>query len=349
MLLTPADERLNFIAPQPVNRSLPAVRLERFPAEIARMLAGQIGPLANLRSSTGCGVALATDSPWIELRLERLRHHQPIAQGIALEIRNDDGTWAGADSPDLRERDGDLMVRLHTGLRPGEIQPCIVWLPPLSTCSITGVGLHDAALVDTWATPEPQWLEPKWLAIGDSLTQGFSTQSPLTTWVHRLSRRWNLPAWNLGIGGVMIEPEVFAWALAARRWQLVTIALGSNNGWRDSTVELAADQAQRLVELALAGNHGQIAWCLPPWKPMEDGKGPPEFMGIALDRATGARIARVREALRTRLAQYPTVQVIDDILPHDHRWYPDGLHPSAFGFARYAESVAARLDPRSLT
>lgn len=343
MLILPADERLGCIAPQPVDRTRSALRLDRFPSATARVLAGQIGPLANLRSSTGCGVCLATDSPWLDLHIERLRHHQPIPQGVALEVRQDDGTWLRVDSTDLRECDGDLVVRLPTGARPGEIRPCCLWLPPLSTCAITSVGVHDAAAVEAWQPPAARWL-----AIGDSLTQGFSTQSPTTTWVHRLMRRWDLPAWNLGVGGVMIEPEVFAWALADRRWDLVTIALGSNNGWRESSVEIAADRAAELAELALTGGHGQVVWCLPPWKPMEDGKGPPEFMGIPLDRATGARIARVREALRARLAAYPTLLVLDDLLPQDHRWYPDGLHPSAFGFARYADSIATRFDPRSL-
>ncbi len=343
MLILPTDQLLGFIAPQPVDRTrIPAVRLERFPPETARLLAGQIGPLANLRSSTGCGVTLATDSPWIELKLDRVRHHQPIAQGLALEVQQEDGSWTATDSLDLRERDGDLSVRLNTGLRAGEFRPCCIWLPPLSTCAIAGVLLHDQAQLAAWQPPTARWL-----AIGDSLTQGFSTQSPVTTWVHRLMRRWNLPAWNLGVGGVQIEADVFRWALADRRWQLVTIALGSNNAWRDSSADVAADRAEELAELALSGGHGQVAWCLPPWKPMEDGQGPAEFMGMPLDRATGARIARVRASVRERLARFPTLVVLDDLLPRDHRWYPDGLHPFAFGFARFADSIAARLSPVS--
>ena len=343
MLLAPADPRLSYITPQPVARDRPELRLDRFPATVNQVLAGQIGPLANLRSSTGCGLQFATDSPWVELRLERLRHHQPIQQGVALEVRQDDGSWFASESPDLREREGAVTVRLATGLRPGEVRDCALWLPPISTCAVAGVAVAEGSTIEA-STPD----EPAWLAIGDSLTQGFSTQSPLTTWVHRLSRRWNLPAWNLGIGGVTIEPEVFAWALAARRWRLVTIALGSNNGWRESTVATAADDCARLLDLTLAQQPQQVAWCLPPWKPMEEGKGPPEFMGIPLDRATGARMAQVRDALRTRLAQYPTVAVVDDVLPHDHRWYPDGLHPHAWGFARYAAGVATLLEPRLL-
>ncbi len=343
MRLTPSDARLGFNAPQPVDRTRGEVRLDRFPPAVTKLLMGQIGPLANLRSSTGCSVRLATDSPWLILHLDRLRHHQPIPQGVALEVRQDDGSWFAVDSADLRERDGLVDVWLPTGLRPGEIRDCVLWLPPLSTAVVLGVSVADDAQVEAAADEEPAWL-----AIGDSLTQGFSTQSPLSTWVHRLTRRWNLPAWNLGVGGITIEPEAFRWALEARRWRLVTIALGSNNGWRESTVTVAADHATQLVECALA-NADQVAWCLPPWKPMEEGKGPGEFMGIALDRETGARIARVRDALRTRLVQYPTVTVVDDLMPHDHRWYPDGLHPFAWGFARFAEGLAARIEPRPLT
>lgn len=343
MLLAPADPRLSFDAPQPVDRERPEARLDRFPTTVQQVLMGQIGPLANLRSSTGCGVRIATDAPWIGLRLDRLRHHQPLPQGVALEVRQADGSWFAVDSPDIREREGATTVRLATGLRPGEVRDCALWLPPISTCAVAGIELPDDAVVESSSAPEPAWL-----AIGDSLTQGFSTQSPLTTWVHRLMRRWDLPAWNLGVGGIAIEPEAFRWALERRRWKLVTIALGSNNAWRESTADIAADRCAELVELALAGDHGQIAWCLPPWKPMEEGKGPPEFMGVPLDRETGMRVGRVRDALRARLEQYPTVTVIEGLLPRDHRWYLDGLHPSAAGFARYADGVAARLDPRTI-
>ena len=343
MLLTPADPLLSFDAPQPVDRERPEARLDRFPPEVTQVLAGQIGPLANLRSSSGCGLRLATDAPWIELRLDRLRHHQPLAQSVALEVRQDDGSWFASESPDLREREGAVSVRLATGLRPGEVRDCALWLPPISTCAVAGVALPDGAEVAVSPVPEPRWL-----AIGDSLTQGFSTQSPLTTWVHRLMRRWQLPAWNLGIGGIAIEPQAFRWALETRRWELVTIALGSNNAWRESSVEQAADRCAELVELALAGGHGQVVWCLPPWKPMEDGKGPPEFMGVLLDRETGVRVGRVRDALRDRLATYPTVTVVENLLPRDHRWYLDGLHPSAAGFARYAEALAGRIEPRPI-
>ena len=339
MLIPAADPRLAFCAPEAVDRTLPAVRLERFPRAAHEAMADQIGPLANMRSSSGCALVLRTDSPRVTLLLERLRHHQPIPCGIALEVERADG-WHQVHSEDLRERDGELAIGLPTGLeRGGELRTVWIWLPLISTCAVTGVKITDGALAATAEVPPPRWL-----AIGDSLTQGFSVQSPLQNWVHRLSRRWNLPVANLGVGGLKIEPAVFAPALAARRYELVTIALGSNHSWRESDVVPAAGRAAELAELALAGGHQRVVWLLPPWKPCEEGKGPADFAGVPLDRAAGERAGRVRAALKERLgALAPRLELVEDLMPHDHRLLPDGLHPQALGFARFADNLAAKL------
>ncbi len=342
MFVPISDPRLNFYAPQPVSRDLPEVRLERFPRACIELLYGRMGPLANLRSASGCALLFATDSPWVDLHLERLRHHQVVPCGVAAEIRHDD-SWLVSDSVDLREREGTVRVRLATGSeRGGPLRETWLWQPLISTAAIAGITLADGAQIAAVTPPAPRWL-----AIGDSLTQGFSVQSPVQTWVHRLWRAWELPAWNLGVGGLMIEPEIFRWALEQQRWPLVTIALGSNHSWSDADAAIAGARATQMAELVVSGGHQRVLWCLPPWKPCEDGKGPPEFAGVPLDRATGARVARVRADIRAALSAFPSISILEDPLPHDQRWYPDGLHPFAPGFARYADAVARVLDPPS--
>jgi lysophospholipase L1-like esterase len=340
MLLSPADPRLSFYCPQPVNRELAEVRLERFPASAYKTLYGQIGPLANLRSSSGCGVWLRTDSPTVALRLGALRHHQLVPQGVACEVELADGSWVAYNSLDLREVGRDVRVPFATGLeRGGPVRTVALWLPLISTCTVVGVELAEGSQVEPATLPEPRWL-----AIGDSLTQGFSVQCPTQDWVHRLSQRWGMPAWNLGVGGIRIEPEVFEWALSSRRWDLVTIGLGSNHSWSEDDVAVAADRAAELAELALYGGHQRVVWLLPPYKPCEDGKGPQDFSGVPLNRETGNRVRRVREALQARLSQYtPALELVGDLLPRDPRYYPDGLHPFAAGFARMAEALDAAL------
>ncbi len=339
-LIPAADERLSYFCPEPVDRSLSAIRLERFPRSAYDVVQGQIGPLANLRSSSGCALVFRTDSPRVTILLERLRHHQPIPCGIALEIERDDGVHV-VNSADLRENDGDVAVGLPTGLeRGGALRTVWVWMPLISTCAVAGIKITQDAKLEKATVPEP-----KWLAIGDSLTQGFSVQSPLQNWVHRLSRQWNYRVYNLGVGGIKIEPAVFAPALQTRRYELVTIALGSNHSWRESDVAPAADAAAQLAEAALQGGHGKVVWLLPPWKPCEDGKGPSDFAGVPLDRAAGERAGRVRESLRARLQQYaPQLTIIHDLMPHDFRLLADGLHPQALGFAKFAERVVAALN-----
>lgn len=333
------DPLLTWVAPQPPEHDADGAGLPRFPRDVAGLLAGQIGPSANLRSSSGCGLRIRTDSPWIELRLVRLRHHQPFPAAIAGEVEHADGV-VPLPGRDLREAQGEVAVRLATGLeRGGPPAPVALWLPCISTARVAGLALADGAVAEPAPAPPPRWL-----AIGDSLTQGFSVQSPLDAWVHRLSRRLGLPCWNLGVGGIRIEPAAFAWALAARPWDLVTIGLGSNHAWRAGDVAAAAPRAAELARLACAGPHRRVVWILPPWKPCEAGLGPRDFQGMPLDAAVGARAAEVRAALREALAPFaPRLLLTGDHVPEDHRLLPDGLHPAAHGSAQIADRLAAAL------
>lgn len=334
-----ADERLRWYAPQPVVVRKGALRLERFPRTAYDHLQGRIGPLANLRSSSGCRLAFMTDSPWVVLQLDRLRHHQPVPVGIDCEVSLRDGSRIALHSADLREQSGKVDVRFATGLeRGGPRQEVVLHLPLISTAVVSGIKLTREAVLE----PAPA-CEPRWLAIGDSLTQGFCVQQPLQHWLPRLERELDLPAWNLGVGGLTIEPEVFAPALASRRWDLVTVGLGSNHAWDDGMAATFLPAAEGLVDLLEAGGHGRIVWLLPPWKPCEDGKGPAEFMGVPLDARAAARMAGIREHLTDLLADHPQITLTGELMPRDHRLYADGLHPAALGFSALATALAPVL------
>ncbi len=333
------DPRLGWISPLPPEPDAGAMRLPRFPREVSALLAGQIGPLANLRSSSGCGLRFASNSPWVELHLARLRHHQPFPAAVALEVEHADGL-AAVSGPDLRERQNEVVVRLPTGLeRGGPLVPVTCWLPLISTCAVAGLAVAEGARLESAPVPAPRWL-----AIGDSLTQGFSVQSPLDAWVPRLARRLGLPCWNLGVGGLKIEPEAFRWALESRVWDVVTIGLGSNHAWREADADAVVEPALRLAHLSCAGPHRRIVWILPPWKPCEAGKGPADFQGMPLGPDTGARAGRIREALRAALAPLaPRLVLAEGHVPEDARLLPDGLHPAAHGSAIIADRLARFL------
>jgi hypothetical protein len=159
-----------------------------------------------------------------------------------------------------------------------------------------------------------------------------------------------MPCWNLGVGGIKIEPDVFRWALEARIWDLVTIGLGSNHAWRQSDADAVVEPALALARLALAGPHRRVVWILPPWKPCEAGKGPADFQGVPLGSDTGLRVHQVREALRTALSPLaPRLVLAEGHVPEDVRLLPDGLHPAAHGSAIIADRLAALLSPDTST
>lgn len=338
IVLAAADPRLRYDAPVPVDRGRDEIRCERFPRAASDAVAGQIGPLANLRSSSGCSVALTTDSPWVELHLARLRHHQSCPVGIDAEITGADGSAHVSCSTDLRPVQGEVAVRLATGLERGRIPATVrLHLPLISTCAIQGIAVAEGAQV--LLPPDPT--VPRWLAIGDSLTQGFSVQQPTRHWLHLVSCRLGLPVRNLGVGGLRIEPDVFASALAERPYDLVTINLGSNHAWRDGDPERVAERALALAECARAAGHGRVAWFEPPWKPLEEGLGPPEFLGVPLDRRAAERVAVIRQELAAALDG--RVELLRIAWPRDHRLLPDGLHPHGLGMAQIADAVVAAL------
>lgn len=337
------DPALSYWAPQAPHADPLGYRLQRFPMASQECIRGQMGPMANVRSASGCALVFATDSGQCILHLERLRHHQPVSAHMSVQWCLPHGPWHTVPSTDLRLHEGRHDLWLATGIPAGEVVECWIWMPLISTCLIAGISVAEDAQVAAVDLPQPRWL-----ALGDSLTQGFSVPCPHDHWLHRVSQERSLPAWNLGVGGLRIEPELFTWALAERSWDLVTIALGSNHAWRDSDAqaELLEERARQLLDAVVAGDHRRVVWILPPWKPCEDGLGPPEFFGVPLDRAAGDRAQRIRQQLRQIVADYaPAVEVVEDLMPHDHRLLADGLHPGSIGMQAQAQRLQQALWP----
>lgn len=334
---------LAYWAPRSPRRDPMGMRLDRFGPEAQQVVSGQIGPLANIRSSSSCAVVIKTDSQIIELHLARLRHHQPASVQVALQWLDDNGSWRTVTSSDLRTVDGDVSVWLPTGIPVGTPRECWIWLPSISACLVAGLSLSHGAHFES-----PQLPDPRWLILGDSLAQGFNVACPTKTWVHRVSEQLGMPYWCMGVGGLKIEAPLFEPVLSHKNWEMITIALGSNHSWRDSDVHEVANRAEAMLELVFSGNHQKIQWIIPPWKPCEEGLGPPEFFGVPLDKKAGERARRVREILgeileRTQQQYSDRFQVLSELMPHDHRLLADGLHPQTLGMQRYADNFIKQL------
>ncbi|NRA37004.1 MAG: SGNH/GDSL hydrolase family protein [Planctomycetes bacterium] len=341
--ISAADERLSYFAPQEVDRSRmggKALRLQRFPRHVADHLKNDIGPLANTRSSSGCIISFKTDSPWVVLQLSRLRHHQYASVGIDCEVYMDgfeNPWWHVSASPDLRSLNGDCEIRFATGLERGkDPRIVLIHLPLISTCAVAGFKFTRGSQLEVYQLPQPRLL-----AIGDSLTQGFSVQAPTQHWLHQVSRQQDMCAWNLGLGGLGVDMDVFRWALE-QPWDLVTVGLGSNHAWSDVAADNFLAHADNMLGELSQAAIGRLCILQPPWKPMCGGLGPSEFMGVPLDDAAAQRLQRVQNDLQ-QLCSQREVLLVEDLLPQDHQLFVDGLHPAASGMQHYAQVVNAAL------
>ena len=334
------DERINYAAPQAVKHTRGDVRLNRFPQHVTEHLHGQIGPLANTRSSSGCYLSFQTDSPWIVLKLARLRHHQMTPSGVDCEVQQRDGRWVTLYSADIRCYSGDTEIRFASGLERGKgLNTVRIYLPLISTCAVAGIRLTKDSIL------EPAEIPPvRWLAIGDSLTQGFSVQAPSQHWVHQVSHKLDLPVWNLGVGGLGIDAQVFEWALQAQHWDLVTIGLGSNQAWSREATAQTGEATQAMLDAVAQASSTRVVWLMPPWKPLCAGLGPPEYMGVPLNAAAAERLEDVCSQITERCAEN-NIASINGLLPENHRLFVDGLHPAALGMQHYTQQVYDYLKP----
>ena len=115
-------ELMSTTRPFPFGHRAPApcpmgMRLDRFGPK-RKVVAGQIG--LGQPPQFVCLCPCAGSSPVIELHLARLRHHQPASVRVALQWRDDDGSWRTVTSSDLRTEQGSVSV-VARGLSSGDV------------------------------------------------------------------------------------------------------------------------------------------------------------------------------------------------------------------------------------
>ena len=66
-------------------------------------------------------------------------------------------------------------------------------------------------------------------------------------------------------------------------------------------------------------------------------------MGVPLHGPAVTRMTSIRQTLHTVLSNYPHIQIITDVIKHDARLLPDGLHPTGLGSALIADQIDQAL------
>lgn len=199
-----------------------------------------------------------------------------------------------------------------------------IYFPNLSKTSIRNVELKEAS------TFRPTEKKIKYIAYGDSITQGYTALSPSLTYVNLVGMELDADAYDLGIGGEFFQPLMIDENYPVKA-DIVTVAYGTND-WGHVLPEEDAERRKGFFERLLRAHpEAKIFVILPIWR------------GTQNDQRNGyGTLEDYRNLLREEAKQFPRITVIEgeNLVPHHGDFFmPDLLHPNALGFTQYAKNL----------
>ena len=229
---------------------------------------------------------------------------------------------------------GEASVRLDLG--SALVDRSIVYLPEGMKPAITKVTAVGGTI--TPATPQP-----KWVAYGDSIVEGWIASGPSGAWPAIVGRALHLDVVNLGYAGSARGEIVSAENVASLTADIISITHGTNCWTRiPHSVEQMAANTVAFLHVVRAGHPGTpIIVAGPIVRP--DAEDTPNKLG--------ATLADLRSAM-----EHATQSVIDagddliTLMPGRHlldaSLLADGVHPGDAGHTELARVFAAVLASR---
>lgn len=274
---------------------------------------------------TGDAAAIEIDVQTDEvLGLATPADHGEFTLYVAGERRGAASVAAGVTTTvriDLPERDSDASVEIHL---PERYEPRIF--------SVRAVG----------GGARPITPSKRWVAYGDSITQGWTTTDPGAAWTATAARATGYDLLNLGFAGAARGELPVAAHLAATPADVISLAWGTNC-W--AQIEMDAAYIRELMRLFL----GIVR------------KGHPETPILVLSpvirpaaeqarNGSGATLSDLREGLEDAVRTFRNHHADEhlhllpgaDLITVD-QLDPDGIHPNDAGHAAIASAAAGAL------
>lgn len=282
----------------------------------------------------GASLELRTDASELTVHLRRNGRHtrRDAVDGTVTLTTNGTALAAGAlpaDGP--AEHSWTVNLPDAGGLRVLQFH-----FPYAESVDCGGFTLNDGACVLA-TVPEPP--RPRWLACGDSITQGFRASSPLCTYPAIVGARRGWTVLNAGIGGRCAE-AADGEALAAIPADLVTILLGYNDYFLQRPPTETRDHLAAMIRALRRGGHPRrpIVVITPLWSSQDAPR----------NQGPGLTAYRVAAAEAVVAVADPAVRLLDglSLLPGWPDLFTDGIHPNDTGFRLLADNLARVLpDP----
>ena len=240
-----------------------------------------------------------------------------------------DGTLVDEHEAEL----GDGSVRLTLGTGEGR---AIVYLPE-------GMKPVVRSLSPVGGTVEPAPPQPRWVAYGDSLAEGWVASAPALAWPAVAGRALGLDVVNLGYAGAARGEIASAEQMAALAADVITVTHGTNCWTRTPhSADLMRATTAAFLDVVRGGHPTTpLVVASPVLRP--DAEATPNKLGATLADLRGA----MEEAVRARLAAGDEHLVLvpgGDVLRTEH--LADGIHPGDEGHAVLAEVFGGSIRER---
>ena len=182
---------------------------------------------------------------------------------------------------------------------------------------------------------EPAPLQPRWLAYGDSITEGWITSTPAGAWPAVAGRQLGLDAINMGYAGAARGEIVSAEHLAELDADIITVAHGTNCWTRTPhTAAMVAEGMRAFLAVVRQGHPDTpVVVVSPIVRP--DAESTPNRLG--------ATLADLRAAIEDVAAERD-VSLVPGLPLVTGEQLPDGIHPADEGHAAIAAGVAPVLE-----
>ncbi|MEG0691957.1 MAG: SGNH/GDSL hydrolase family protein, partial [Oscillospiraceae bacterium] len=169
----------------------------------------------------------------------------------------------------------------------------------------------------------------KYLALGDSITQGMLSPLSSITYPCILEREWDVQLLNHGVGGYLYNANSLDENLEFDP-DIITVAYGANDHYCIASVDTIEENVDAYYKkLKRLYENKEIYAITPIWR------------GDLDSEEAVQKMRQIRKVI-TRKAQEYGFGIIDGmkLVPHIYEAYTDhGLHPNAFGFEEMAKNI----------
>jgi len=311
---------------------LGAVRIEeedgylfpfRFSKRQLEKRAGEDGYLLRARSASCMMIDFVTDSTMLEFDYKvRIGSAKKLC---FFDIRVDDRLMFHTGKADIMEDAGHISFSMADGKKR-----VTVYLPCLYEVKIGNFSLDDGALF------EPVKREKKILFLGDSITQGYSSDCPSLCYANLILRKYDAEGINQAIGGSRFNEDFLSEEIMPDA-DMVFVAYGTND-WAGG-VDIRTNATAYMKKLTEIYKNSRIYMIMPIWRKDQDRK------------SATMTFEEARQIVREVGECFPGVTVIDGLnfVPHDSAYYEDErVHPNDIGFLCYGDALGKALDLNTL-